>query len=261
VTNQAMTQTPLRQVAAPQNLHQFPSELNPQFLPKHVAIIMDGNGRWATQRNMPRTIGHSQGARTLKNLLRCCSDWGISALTVYAFSTENWQRPLDEVNFLMMLFERMLQQELAEMHLKGVKINFLGDLSALPITLNKLVQQAIELTKYNRGIQFNVAINYGGRADITKACQEIAQKIQRGTMQISDITEESIEQHLSTRGQTAPDLMIRTSGEMRLSNFLLWQLAYTEMYFTDTLWVDFDKQELQKALIAYQQRQRRFGSL
>lgn len=256
-----MTQIALRQIAAPQNFQQISPELNPRFLPQHLAIIMDGNGRWATQRNMPRTIGHSQGARTLKNLLRCCSDWGIKALTVYAFSTENWQRPLDEVNFLMMLFERMLQQELAEMHSKGVKINFLGDLTALPITLNKLVQQVIELTQYNGGIQFNVAINYGGRADITKACQEIAQEVQQGTMQIADITEVAIEQHLSTKGQTAPDLMIRTSGEMRLSNFLLWQLAYTEMYFTDTLWVDFDRQELQKALIIYQQRTRRFGCL
>jgi undecaprenyl diphosphate synthase len=256
-----MTQTSLRQMAAPQNPHQLPPELHPQFLPQHVAIIMDGNGRWATQRNMPRTIGHSQGARTLKNLLHCCSDWGIGALTVYAFSTENWQRPLDEVNFLMMLFERMLQQELAEMHAQKVKINFLGDLTALPITLNRLVQQSIELTQYNRGIQFNVAINYGGRADITKACQEIAQEVQRGNIQVADITEESIEQHLSTRGIPAPDLMIRTSGEMRLSNFLLWQLAYTEMYFTDTLWVDFDRQELQKTLIIYQQRQRRFGRI
>jgi undecaprenyl diphosphate synthase len=256
-----MTQTSLRQIATPQDSQQFPADLNPHFLPKHVAIIMDGNGRWATQRNMPRTIGHSQGAKTLKNLLRYCSDWGIEALTVYAFSTENWQRPLDEVNFLMMLFERMLQQELAEMHARRVKINFLGDLTALPITLSRLVEQSIELTQYNCGIQFNVAINYGGRADITKACQEIAQKVQQGTMQVRNITEESIEQHLSTHGQPAPDLMIRTSGEMRLSNFLLWQLAYAEMYFTETLWVDFDRQELQKALMVYQQRQRRFGHL
>jgi undecaprenyl diphosphate synthase len=256
-----MTQTSLRQIAAPQHSNQFPAELNSQFLPKHVAIIMDGNGRWATQRNMPRTIGHSQGARTLKNLLRCCSDWGIGALTVYAFSTENWQRPLDEVNFLMMLFERTLQQELAEMHAQGVKVNFLGDLTALPITLNRLVQQSIELTQNNSGIQFNVAINYGGRADITTACQEIARKIQQGTMQVADITEELIEQHLSTGGLPAPDLMIRTSGEMRLSNFLLWQLAYAEMYFTETLWVDFDRHELQQALAVYQQRQRRFGGL
>jgi undecaprenyl diphosphate synthase len=258
---QTSPQISSRPVAAPQDLPQLLPELQPQLLPQHLAIIMDGNGRWAAQRNMPRTIGHSQGARTLKNLLRCCSDWGIGTLTVYAFSTENWQRPLDEVNFLMMLFERMLQQELAEMHLKGVKIHFLGDLTALPITLYKLVQQAIDLTQYNRGIQFNIAINYGGRADITKACQEIAQAVQWGTLQIKDITETAIEEHLSTRGQSAPDLMIRTSGEMRLSNFLLWQLAYTEMYFTDTLWVDFDRQELHKALIIYQHRQRRFGCL
>jgi undecaprenyl diphosphate synthase len=250
----------LKQMVVPHHdITPFPTELNAQYLPQHLAIIMDGNGRWAKQRNLPRTIGHGQGARTLKNILRYCSDWGIAALTVYAFSTENWQRPLDEVNFLMSLFERMLQQELAEMHSKGVRIDFLGDLSSLPITLHQLVKEAIELTKYNQGIKFNVAINYGGRADITKACQAIASKVQSGMLELHDVTEAAIEQHLTTQGLPAPDLLIRTSGEMRLSNFLLWQMAYTEMYFTETLWVDFDRHELQRALIDYQQRQRRFG--
>jgi undecaprenyl diphosphate synthase len=255
-----MTQT-IQQIAVSNNITPFPSELTAQYLPKHIAIIMDGNGRWAQQRSLPRTIGHGQGARTLKKILQYCSDWGIAALTVYAFSTENWQRPLDEVNFLMNLFERMLQQELAEMHAQQVKISFLGDLTALPITLLKLVQESIALTKYNQGIQFNVAINYGGRADITKACQAIAHKVQVGDINVADVTESIIEQHLTTQGLTAPDLLIRTSGEMRLSNFLLWQMAYTEMYFTETLWVDFDQDELQRALLTYQTRQRRFGGL
>jgi undecaprenyl diphosphate synthase len=256
-----MTSLSLATTVVSDRVTPFPIELNAQYLPQHIAIIMDGNGRWAQQRSLPRTIGHGQGARTLKNILRYCSDWGISALTVYAFSTENWRRPLEEVNFLMSLFERMLQQELAEMHARQVKISFLGDLTALPITLFKLVEEAIELTKHNQGIQFNVAINYGGRADITKACQTIARKVQKGELSVANVTEEAIEQHLATQGLTAPDLLIRTSGEMRLSNFLLWQMAYTEIYFTETLWVDFDRQELQRALQVYQQRQRRFGGL
>jgi undecaprenyl diphosphate synthase len=256
-----MTPPTLSPMVVPHNFTPFPIELNAQYLPQHIAIIMDGNGRWAKQRSLPRTIGHGQGARTLKNILRYCSDWGIAALTVYAFSTENWHRPLDEVNFLMSLFERMLQQELAEMHAQQVKISFLGDLTALPITLLKLVREAIELTKHNQGIQFNVAINYGGRADITKACQTIARKVQMGELKVADVTEAAIEEHLTTQGLTAPDLLIRTSGEMRLSNFLLWQMAYTEMYFTETLWVDFDRDELQRALLVYQKRQRRFGGL
>jgi undecaprenyl diphosphate synthase len=256
-----MTPTTLSTMVVPHNSTPFPIELNAQYLPRHIAIIMDGNGRWAQQRSLPRTIGHGQGARTLKNILRYCSDWGIAALTVYAFSTENWQRPLDEVNFLMSLFERMLQQELAEMHSRQVKISFLGDLTALPITLLKLVQEAITLTQHNQGIQFNVAINYGGRADITKACQDIVRKAQAGELKVADVTEATIEEHLTTQGLTAPDLLIRTSGEMRLSNFLLWQMAYTEMYFTETLWVEFDRAELQRALQVYQQRQRRFGGL
>jgi undecaprenyl diphosphate synthase len=204
-------------------------------------------------------VGHSQGARTLKNILRCCNDWGISALTVYAFSTENWQRPVDEVNFLMALFERMLHQELEELHDKGVKLQFLGDLSGLPISVERAVNRAIERTQYNRGLVFNVAMNYGGRSEIVETCRSLAAQVQAGTMNLDEISEITFGQQLSD--SLAPDLLIRTSGEMRLSNFLLWQLAYTELYFTNTLWVDFDRAEFQKAIAEYQRRQRRFGGL
>jgi undecaprenyl diphosphate synthase len=239
----------------------LPTDLDPQGLPRHIAIIMDGNGRWATQRNLPRTIGHAQGAKTLKHILRCCQDWGIEALTVYAFSTENWGRPMEEVNFIMNLCERMLQKELAEMHQQGVKINFIGDSSALPLTVARAIHHSIELTQNNPGIQFNIAMNYGSRAEITSVCQQIAQQIQAGTLQPEDIDEDTIEQQLWTAGLPAPDLLIRTSGEKRLSNYLLWQLAYTELYFTDTLWVDFDQTALHQALQEYQNRQRRFGKV
>jgi undecaprenyl diphosphate synthase len=237
----------------------LPPDLDPQRLPQHIAIIMDGNGRWATNQNLPRTIGHAQGAKTLKHILRCCQDWKITALTVYAFSTENWGRPIEEVNFLMSLCERMLRKELAEMHQQGVKINFIGDLSALPITVAQAIENSIKLTQHNPGIQFNIAMNYGSRAEITNACQQIAKQIKAGTLKPEDIDDTTIEQQLWTAGLPAPDLLIRTSGEQRLNNYLLWQLAYTELYFTDTLWVDFDRAALHQALQEYQHRQRRFG--
>jgi undecaprenyl diphosphate synthase len=248
-----MTYTPIQ--ARPS----LPAELDAALLPRHVAMIMDGNGRWAEQRKMPRTVGHSQGARTLKKLLQCCDDWGIEALTVYAFSSENWRRPVDEVNFLMDLFERMLRQELNAMHEKGVKLTFLGDLSGLPISVARVMEGAIELTQHNRGIAFNVAMNYGGRQEIINTCQALAQQVQSGQLHPNDIDETLFQRNISTLPD--PDLLIRTSGELRLSNFLLWQLAYTELYFTDTLWVDFDAAEFQKALLVYQGRQRRFGGL
>jgi undecaprenyl diphosphate synthase len=242
-----------------QLISSLPTGLDPSRLPAHIAIIMDGNGRWAEQRKMPRTVGHSQGARTLKNILQCCNDWGISALTVYAFSTENWRRPVDEVNFLMALFERMLEQELEVLHDRGVKLQFLGDLSGLPIPVERAVNKAIERTQHNRGLVFNVAMNYGGRSEIVETCRSLAAQVQAGTMNLDEISEITFGQQLSD--SLAPDLLIRTSGEMRLSNFLLWQLAYTELYFTDTLWVDFDRAELHKAIVEYQRRQRRFGGL
>ncbi|MGB3294676.1 MAG: polyprenyl diphosphate synthase, partial [Phormidesmis sp.] len=209
----------------------LPTDLNPQYLPQHVAVIMDGNGRWANCKGLPRIAGHRQGAKVLKDLLRCCKDWGVGALTAYAFSTENWRRPTSEVDFLMMLFEKMLRKELKEMHAEGVCIRFLGDLSGLSPSLQKEIDRAVTETAYNSAIEFNVAINYGSRSEIVQACQQVAQKVKQGELSASAICEETISQHLYTAGSD-PDLLIRTSGEQRLSNFLLWQLAYTEMYFT-----------------------------
>lgn len=238
----------------------LPADLDHDRLPQHVAVIMDGNGRWARERGWTRIVGHRQGARTLKELLRCCRDWGIKVLTVYAFSTENWRRATEEVDFLMLLFERLLRRELAQMQQEGVKISFFGDLSALPKSLRQEMQSAIAATADNQAIQFNVAVNYGSRAEITRVCRQIVEQVQQG-LSPEDVTENLIEQYLYSSDTPEPDLLIRTSGEMRLSNFLLWQLAYTELYFTKTLWPDFDRAAFHQALLAYQRRDRRFGSV
>ena len=237
------------------------SEINLAKLPNHVAVIMDGNGRWAKQRNLPRIEGHRQGANTLKEMLRYCKDLGIATLTAYAFSTENWGRPHTEVSFLMGLFERLLKRELKEMEAEAVCINFIGDLSPLPPSLQQQMQHSMARTKNNQGVYFNVAINYGSRHEMVQACQAIAQKVQQGELLPEEIDENSISQSLYTAAIGDPDLLIRTSGEMRLSNFLLWQLAYTEIYVTDTLWPDFDRSQFDRALQAYQQRDRRFGKV
>ncbi len=242
-------------------LKDLPFDLDPQRLPRHVAIIMDGNGRWAAQQGLPRVAGHRQGANTLKQLLRCCKDWGIGALTVYAFSTENWQRPHAEVDCLMIMFERMLRKELAEMHQAGVRIRFLGDRVTLHPALQRAIERSTAETAHNQAIEFNVAINYGSRSEITHACRQIAIAIACGELAPAAITEELLARHLDTTGSCDPDLLIRTSGEQRLSNFLLWQLAYTEMYFTDAHWPEFDRAEFHKALLAFQKRDRRFGAI
>lgn len=242
-------------------LKQLPNDLQIDRLPRHVAVIMDGNGRWAKQQGLPRIMGHRRGADTLKDLLRCCSDWGVSALTAYAFSTENWGRPLEEVDFLMSLFERILRRELKEMMQEDVRIRFVGDLSLLPKSLQEEIAQSMADTAGNQGIQFTVATNYGGRQEIIQACQAIAHQVQTGEIQPTDINEHLFAQHLYTAGVGDPDLLIRTSGEMRISNFLLWQLAYAEIYITDTLWPDFDRQEFHQALVSYQKRDRRFGKV
>ena len=228
-------------------------------LPQHVAVIMDGNGRWAKQRGLPRIEGHRRGANALKEMLRYCKDLGVETLTAYAFSTENWGRPTAEVNFLMSLFERLLQKELKEMEAEEVCINFIGDLTPLPETLQQEMRHSMERTKNNQGVFFNVAINYGSRHEMIKACRTIAQKVQRGELPAEAINEDTIAQHLYTSASSDPDLLIRTSGEMRLSNFMLWQLAYTEIYVTDTLWPDFDNEQFDLALESFQQRDRRFG--
>ena len=246
---------------SPTVLKELPLDLDRNRLPKHVAVIMDGNGRWASRRGLPRIVGHQRGVDTLKNLLRCCRDWKIPALTAYAFSTENWGRPREEVQFLMTLFERVLRRELQEMIEENVVIRFVGNLEVLPRSLQDEIQKSTEDTKNNGGIQFTVATNYGGRQEILHACRSIARQVQQGKICLDEINEELFEQHLYTAGISNPDLLIRTSGEMRISNFLLWQIAYAEIYVTSTLWPDFDRVEFHKALSAYQQRDRRFGKL
>lgn len=242
-------------------LSTLPADLDSQRLPQHVAVIMDGNGRWAIEQSLPRIAGHRQGARVLKDLLRCCKDWGIKTLTAYAFSTENWGRPLEEIEFLMMLFERLLKRELSQMHRQGVRVSFIGDLSALPPSLQAEMQRAIAETANNQSVYFNVATNYGSRYEITQACYQVARQVQQGELELEAINESLVEQYLYTVGTSDPDLLIRTSGEMRLSNFLLWQMAYTEIYFTNCLWPDFDRRAFHQALLAYQQRDRRFGKI
>ncbi len=239
----------------------LPADLLPERLPQHVAVIMDGNGRWAAQRGLPRMVGHGQGVETLKSLLRCCDRWGIRALTAYAFSTENWGRPTAEVDFLMTLFERVLRRELNDLLREDVRIRFVGNLADLPQSLQAEIRRAMTETENNKGICFNVATNYGGRQEILQACRALAQEVKRGELEPEAITESIFAQHLYTQNEGDPDLLIRTSGEMRISNFLLWQLAYAEIYVTPTLWPDFDRAAFHQALLAYQQRHRRFGKL
>ena len=242
-------------------LQHLPPDLNLNCLPQHVAVIMDGNGRWAKNQGKPRIIGHQKGVDALKDLLRCCKDWGIPALTAYAFSTENWGRPQAEVQFLMTLFERVLRRELKEMKEENVKIRFVGNLEDLPDSFRQEIDRSMEDTQDNQGIQFTVATNYGGRHEIIQACKAIALKVERGSLLAEQIDESVFEQHLYTQDIPHPDLLIRTSGEMRISNFLLWQLAYAEIYVTPTLWPDFNREAFHQALIAYQQRDRRFGKV
>jgi undecaprenyl diphosphate synthase len=243
------------------SLTELPADLDKSKLPSHVAVIMDGNGRWGKKQGLPRMVGHRKGVDVLKDLLFCCRDWGISALTAYAFSTENWGRPHEEVDFLMMLFERVLRRELAEMNAEQVRIRFVGNLTALPTSLQSEIAKAVTLTQHNQGIQFTVATNYGGRQEIIEACRSIATQVLAGSIDPDDIDENLFSSHLYTQGIPDPDLLIRTSGELRISNFLLWQLAYAEIYVTETLWPNFDRPAFHAALTDYQQRHRRFGKL
>lgn len=244
-----------------QSFLELPTDLDKNRLPYHVAVIMDGNGRWAKKHGLPRIKGHQKGVDSLKDLLRCCDDWGVSALTAYAFSTENWGRPITEVEFLMTLFERVLRRELAQLMAENVRIRFVGNLKALPDSLQTEIDYSMEETKNNDGIQFTVATNYGGRQEIIQACQAIASQVEKGVLHSEDINEELFEKYIYTSGIPHPDLLIRTSGEMRISNFLLWQMAYAEIYVTETLWPDFNRAEFHQALLNFQKRDRRFGKL
>lgn len=229
----------------------------PQFkeLPTHIAIIMDGNGRWAAARHLPRMAGHREGTENLRRIITACVEFGVKYLTIYAFSTENWKRPKDEVSGLMQILADSLEKELGELHKQGVRLNHVGRLEHLDKRLSEKITQAIELTKDNDRLMLNIAWNYGGRDEIVYAVQEI---IKEG-IQAESVNDKTIAGHLFTRNIPDPDLVIRTSGEQRTSNFLIWQSAYSEWYFTPTLWPDFDKEALRKAIVDFGERSRRFG--
>lgn len=233
-------------------------------VPQHVAIIMDGNGRWAKKRMMPRTYGHIQGSKTVEKICEDAHDLGIKYLTVYAFSTENWKRPKEEVDTLMKLLRDYMKDCLSRSKKNNMRVRVLGDISKLDEDLQQSIRTLEEASKDNTGLNFQVALNYGGRDEILRATKQIAKEFKEGKLTESDLdefTEESFDRYLDTKGIPAPELMIRTSGELRLSNFMMWQLAYSEFYFTDKLWPDFDKKELQKAIDFYNKRDRRFGGI
>jgi len=228
-------------------------------LPEHIAIIMDGNRRWAKQKNLPTAMGHKEGANTLETVLRFCNKIGIGYLTVYAFSTENWKRTEEEVGALMRLLEHYLVDFANRANDENIKVHFIGDTTKLNAKLQKRIADTIERTKNNTGLVFNVAFNYGGREELTRACKQIARKVQNGDLAIEEIEPSTIENHLYTAGMPDPDVLIRTSGEMRLSNFLPWQLSYTEFIFVEKYWPDFAEQDVLDAIKEYQKRNRKFG--
>ena len=241
------------------HLRKAGEEPREERMPRHVAIIMDGNGRWAKKHRLNVSRGHRQGTETLREIIRHTDDLGIEALSLYAFSTENWNRPAEEVAALMQLILDFFASEIDELDEKNVRILILGDKSALPEQQRAVLQEAEERTGKNTGLRLNIAINYGGRAELVKAAKEIAVMVRNGTIQAEDITEEILADHLYTRGQPDVDLLIRTSGEMRLSNFLLYQNAYAEFVFPETLWPDFTVEDYDKALSVFGKRERRFG--
>lgn len=231
------------------------------WLPRHIAIIMDGNGRWAKKRGMPRTAGHAAGAETFRNLATYCKEIGLEYLTVYAFSTENWKRSAEEVGALMGLLKKYLLEAIEQMERDRVKMEFFGDLTALDPELQELCQKTREISKRYEGCQVNICLNYGGRDEIVRAAMAYARDCQEGRASADGLTQEQFGKYLFSKGVPDPDLIIRPSGELRLSNFLPWQAAYSEFYFTDVLWPDFDKEELHRAIAAFQSRSRRFGGV
>lgn len=228
-------------------------------IPQHIAIIMDGNGRWAKQRHQPRFLGHRAGVKAVENIVKHCASLGVSALSLFAFSSENWRRPSKEVTLLMELFALALKQQVKRLHKNNIRLQIIGDISKFSTSLQKQIEQAQELTANNTGLVINVAANYGGQWDITQAVQRVAIEVQSGHLKAKEITEELIAAQLSTSSISDPDLFIRTGGEQRVSNFMLWQMAYTEFYFSDTLWPDFDPKQLDIAIESFSHRERRFG--
>lgn len=228
-------------------------------LPKHIAIIMDGNGRWAKQRHLPRVAGHKAGVDAVRETVKFCVENGIEVLTLFAFSSENWRRPSTEVSHLMELFFMALEREAAKLHKQNIQLRIIGDRSRFDAKLQRQMQQSEQLTAGNTGLKLLIAANYGGQWDITEACRRIAEEVKAGTLLPEEITADKIQSALATADLPPPDLFIRTSGEQRLSNFLIWQLAYAEFYFTDIHWPDMNAKELQKAVNAFAHRERRFG--
>lgn len=244
-----------------ENSQSLSKDLDKNNIPVHIAIIMDGNGRWAKQRNLPRAIGHKAGVETLREIVKTSSEIGVKVLTIYAFSTENWKRPPEEVNTLMNLLVEYLRKEVLELHEKKVKIRTIGDTSKLPAICQEELLRASNITCKNSGLILNLALNYGGRTEIINAVKTIAQTVKDGKLEIKDINETIVSTFMSTSGLPDPDLIIRPSGEFRISNFLLWQCAYSEFWFSDVNWPDFNNEYLFKAIIEYQKRDRRFGGI
>lgn len=230
-----------------------------ELLPKHIAIIMDGNRRWAKEQGLDYRLGHKQGAEVLKKIAKYANKLGVKYLTVYAFSTENWKRTQEEIGALMILLQKYLEEFLTSNDFENIKINILGDVSKLDTGLQKSINKILEKTKNNTGLVLNIAFNYGGRNEIVRAVKKIAESVKENKINVNDIDEQTISNSLYTAGQLEPDLLIRTSGEQRLSNFLLWQLAYTEFYFVQKYWPDFSENDLNEAIKVFENRNRKFG--
>ncbi len=236
-------------------------QLDMERIPAHIAIIMDGNGRWAKQRKLPRTMGHRAGMKNIKMMVEESSNLGVKYLTLYAFSTENWKRTKEEVGALMDLVVEFINKEFEELHRNNVKLNSIGDISKLPEKSKAAVEDAMYKTRNNTGLTLNIALNYGGRDEIVKGVKEIAKEVLEGKLQIDNIDDKIISDHLYTSGMPDPDIIIRPSGELRLSNYLLWQSAYSEFWFSNINWPDFTKEDLRRAISDFQKRDRRFGGV
>ena len=237
------------------------SLIDPKSLPAHIAVIMDGNGRWAHKRNLPRVAGHRAGIQAVREIVEASAELGVQVLTLYAFSTENWKRPRREIQTLMELLREYLGKELDHIHRNNIRFGTIGDTLQLGAAVQRELDRAIEQTQSNSGLRFNVALNYSGRDELVHAVNEILQEAKENPRLLEGVTEEDFSKHLYTRDLPDPDLLIRTSGELRVSNFLLWQIAYSEIWVSDTLWPDFRKRHLYEAIVAFQKRERRYGGL
>ena len=237
------------------------SQIDMSRLPAHIAIIMDGNGRWAKQHGKPRVFGHRNGVTSVREVTEAAAELGVSCLTLYAFSTENWNRPALEINALMTLLVETLRKEVDTLNKNNIRLKAIGDLRKLPEKSHKALLEGIEATANNDRMTLVLALNYSSRWEITEACKKLAQSVQEGTINVEEISDEMVSQAMSTKDYPDPELMIRTSGEKRISNFLLWQLAYAELYFTDVFWPDFRKNHLYQAIVSFQNRERRFGKI